>query len=52
MAAHDLWLVFALVFFLIAAFRGFLLTPAQPFYASIHTGWLGAALVTCYFLIR
>lgn len=49
MAAHDLWLVFALVFFLAATFREVNTTVRLW---GIHPGWLACACVDCFFLIR
>lgn len=51
MAAQTLWLVFALVFFLVAAFSGCFKSEGTPLW-GVHPGWLGAASVTCFFLIR
>lgn len=55
MASHDLWLVFALLFFLAAAFLGcFTAPPANVGRRlwGIHPGWLACGCVTCFFLIR
>ncbi len=53
MTSHDLWLVGALVFFLLASVIGFTReeSPNVRFW-GLHPGWFACAMVTCYFLIK
>jgi hypothetical protein len=53
MDSHQLWLVIALVLFLVASIQGFF-GPASPtqFYMRLHPGWLACAAVVCFFLIK